>query len=186
MIGGHRSALSRLRPSVDDFLNQLSQFGDQREVDIGQVVVRANSPCLRQTSAECDLRRKWGLTVQAVGAADGSLDMTPDGDHRIAEGKILMVIGSQGAIYKLEKVDEMLAAWSGTSLAGIPPFQKGLEIGSNLLGGVELNGEHADILRAAHVAGKVVDKDGASGRDLKPLKSQAVDAGVWLDDAHLG
>lgn len=105
-IGGHRLALSLLRPSVDDFLSRLFHFDDELGVDIGQVVIGPESPFVGQTLAECDLRREWGLTVLAVVRPTGALDMTPDGDHRIAEGEILIVIGSQDAIYELERVHE--------------------------------------------------------------------------------
>ncbi|MFP3852684.1 MAG: potassium channel family protein [Anaerolineales bacterium] len=103
IIGGHRLALSLLRPSVDDFLNQLFHFSDELDVDIGQLPVPECSPYAGQTLAECDLRKQWGLTVLAVQESDGGVDMTPEGDQEIAVGQTLIVIGPRQAIYDLER-----------------------------------------------------------------------------------
>lgn len=103
LIGGHRLALSLLRPSVDEFLNQLFHFSDDLDVDIGQLPVPAGSPYAGQTLAQCDLRKEWGLTVLAVQEAEGTIDMTPEGDQRIKVGQTLIVIGPRQAIYDLER-----------------------------------------------------------------------------------
>jgi voltage-gated potassium channel len=102
-IGGHRLALSLLRPSVDEFLNQLFHFSDDLDVDIGQLPVPEGSPYAGQTLAECDLRKAWELTVLAVQEADGTIDMTPEGSQRIEVGQTLIVIGPRQAIYDLER-----------------------------------------------------------------------------------
>ena len=103
IIGGHRLALSLLRPSVDDFLNRLFHFTEDLDVDIGQLPVPQGSPYAGQTLAECDLRKQWGLTVLAVQEGDGTIDMTPEGDQEIAVGQTLIVIGPRQAIYDLER-----------------------------------------------------------------------------------
>lgn len=103
IIGGHRLALSLLRPSVDDFLNHLFHFSDELDVDIGQLPVPEGSPYAGQTLAECDLRKVWGLTVLAVQEADGTIDMTPEGDQEIEVSQTLIVIGPRQAIYNLER-----------------------------------------------------------------------------------
>lgn len=103
VIGGHRLALALLRPSVDDFLNQLFHFGEDLDVDIGQLTVEEGAPLAGQTIAGSDLRRKWGLTVLGIVSADGELNMTPSSDHRLQAGETLIVIGARNAIYELEE-----------------------------------------------------------------------------------
>ncbi len=102
VIGGHRLALSLLRPSVDDFLNQLFHFGEDLDVDIGQISVEPESPLAGQTIAGGDLRRKWGLTVLAIVSPQGGLNMTPSGEHELRAGETLIVIGPREAIYRME------------------------------------------------------------------------------------
>lgn len=101
VTGGHRLALSLLRPVVHDFLNHI--FGESLEIDIGQITVREGSPLAGQTLAECDLRRDWNLTVLAVRAESGEFNMTPNADHVIQAGETLIVIGPGAAIYGLEE-----------------------------------------------------------------------------------
>lgn len=103
IIGGHRLALSLLRPSVDDFLSQLFHFGEDLDVDIGQITVEPNSPLAGQTIAGSDLRKEWGLTVLAVISPQGELNMTPNSDHHLQPGETLIVIGARDAIYRLEE-----------------------------------------------------------------------------------
>lgn len=103
VIGGHRLALSLLRPGVDDFLNQLFHFGEDLNVDIGQIIVEASSPLAGQTIAGCDLRKEWGLTVLGVISPQGELNMTPSSDHELQPGETLIVIGAREAIYRLEE-----------------------------------------------------------------------------------
>lgn len=103
VIGGHRLALALLRPSVDDFLNQLFHFGEDLDVDIGQMTVEEGSPLAGQTIAGSDLRRQWGLTVLGIISPQGELDMTPSGEHSLQAGETLIVIGARNAIYELEE-----------------------------------------------------------------------------------
>ncbi|MDX1601134.1 MAG: NAD-binding protein [Anaerolineales bacterium] len=103
IIGGHRLALSLLRPSVDDFLSQLFHFGEDLDVDIGQITVEEKSPLAGQTIAGSDLRKEWGLSVLAVISPQGELDMTPSSDHHLQPGETLIVIGARDAIYRLEE-----------------------------------------------------------------------------------
>ncbi len=106
VIGGHRLALSLLRPSVDDFLSQLFHFGDDLDVDIGQMTVEEGSPLAGQTIAGSDLRKKWGLTILGIVSPEGKLDMTPSGDHELRSGETLIVIGARDAIYRLEEAHQ--------------------------------------------------------------------------------
>lgn len=101
ITGGHRMALSLLRPVVHDFLNHI--FGESLEIDIGQITVSEGSTLAGQTLARCDLRRVWNLTVIAIRREDGTFDMSPSAEHQIEVGETLIVIGPGDAIYSLEE-----------------------------------------------------------------------------------
>ena len=106
VIGGHRLALALIQPVVHDFLNHLFHFGESdeaRNVEIGEVHVKENSPLAGQTLEKCDLRRLYQLTVIAVQEPDGSFIFTPNADYRIQPGETLIVIGPPQSIYALER-----------------------------------------------------------------------------------
>lgn len=105
LIGGHRLALSLLNPVVDHFLSHLFHLGDEIDVDIGQIAVPPGSSLAGQRLADCDLRRVWNLTVVGVQRPDGSIEITPQADHVIEPGEVLIVIGPRQAIYQFERQD---------------------------------------------------------------------------------
>jgi voltage-gated potassium channel len=100
-IGGHRLALAMLQPAVDDFMNRLFNL-DQFDVDVGEVPVQAGSAFDGRTLAECDFRRRWGLTVIAIRSTSGEFAFSPDSEHRVAPSEVLIVIGSPKAILAIQ------------------------------------------------------------------------------------
>jgi voltage-gated potassium channel len=102
-IGGHRLALALLQPAVHDFLQQIFNLEDLT-VDIGQIVIREDSPMAGQTISDSDLRHIWKLTILAIHTADGTFTISPDAQHRLEPGETLIVIGNPTAIYKLESL----------------------------------------------------------------------------------
>ena len=51
-IGGHRMALALLRPAVHDLLNRIFNVGDNMDMDVGQISIKASSPLAGQTIAQ--------------------------------------------------------------------------------------------------------------------------------------
>ena len=101
-IGGHRLALAMLQPAVDDFMNRLFNL-DQFDVDVGEITVRAGSIFDGRTLSECDLRRRWGLTVIAIRSTTGEFAISPDSEHRVAPAETLIVIGNPQAIIAIQE-----------------------------------------------------------------------------------
>lgn len=102
-IGGHRIALSLLRPAVHDFLDQIFHFGDDRRIDIGQLHVHPNSDLDGKTIATSALRDKYNVSILALREPNGKLEITPNPNMRLQPHCELIVIGPPEAIYTLER-----------------------------------------------------------------------------------
>ncbi len=102
-IGGHRIALSLLRPAVHDFLDHIFHFGVGQNIDIGQITVTESSPLNGQTVGSCDLRRLHQVNIIAILQPDGQLLITPSAQQTLHIGATLIVIGPPDAIYQLER-----------------------------------------------------------------------------------
>lgn len=102
-IGGHRIALSLLRPAVHDFLDHIFHFGDNRNIDIGQVHVQPHSDLDGKTIATSGLRDTYNLSILAIREPTGKLEITPNPNTRLRPHSELIVIGPPEAIYRLER-----------------------------------------------------------------------------------
>lgn len=102
-IGGHRMALSLLRPAVHDFLDHIFHFGDERNIDIGQVHVHPQSEFDGKTIISSGLREKYRVNILAIREPGGKIEITPDPNMIIAPDSELIVIGPPEAIYELER-----------------------------------------------------------------------------------
>jgi len=102
-IGGHRMALTLLRPMVHDFLDQIFHFGEDRNIDIGQITVHEASDLVGQAIGSCDLHRVHKLNILGIRRPSGELVLTPDLGHPISLGDVLIVIGPVHTIYQLER-----------------------------------------------------------------------------------
>lgn len=102
-IGGHRMALSLLRPAVNDFLDHIFHFGEGPDIDIGQIEVRPQSDLNGQTIASCNLRRDHNVNILAIQQADGQIVITPAPTTTLEPHMTLIVIGPPQAIYQLER-----------------------------------------------------------------------------------
>ncbi|QPC82505.1 potassium channel protein [Phototrophicus methaneseepsis] len=102
-IGGHRMALTLLRPVVHDFLDQIFHFGEGRNIDIGQIIVHEKSTLAGQTIGSSDLRSEHQVNILGIRKANDSLVITPNPNERIELDDTLIVIGPPEAIYMLER-----------------------------------------------------------------------------------
>jgi voltage-gated potassium channel len=108
-IGGHRMALSLLRPAVHDFLTHIFNFdGEHHPVDIGQIIVSENSKLAGKTVASCGLRNEQGVNILGIVQPTGELTITPHPNTSIIIGATLIVIGNPEAIYMLEQMSDTL------------------------------------------------------------------------------
>lgn len=103
-IGGHRIALSLLRPAVHDFLDQIFRFGEGRDIEIGQLHVRAHSDLEGKTIISSKLRDSYNVSVLAIREPTGRLQMTPAPHTELKANSDLIVIGPPENIYELERL----------------------------------------------------------------------------------
>ena len=102
-IGGHRMALSLLRPAVHDFLDHIFHFGDGREIEIGQIHVQPHSDLDDKTIATSGLRSEHNVSILAIREPNGKLQITPSPNMVIKPHAELIIIGPPTAIYDLER-----------------------------------------------------------------------------------
>lgn len=103
-IGGHRIALTLLRPAVHDFLDHIFHFGEiGREIDIGQIIVHKDTRLAGQSIMDSDLRREHNVNILALRNNNGEMVITPAPQTRLEAGYTLIVIGPPEAIYELER-----------------------------------------------------------------------------------
>ncbi|MGB7341045.1 MAG: NAD-binding protein [Phototrophicaceae bacterium] len=102
-IGGHRMALSLLRPAVHDFLDHIFHFGDNRNIDIGQLNVLAHSDLDGKTLATSGLRDNYNVSILGIREPTGKLLITPNPNTRLRPNSQLIIIGPPEAIYELER-----------------------------------------------------------------------------------
>lgn len=101
-IGGHRMALSLLRPAVHDFLDHIFHFGDGREIEIGQIHVQPHSDLDGKTIASSNLRDDHNVSILAIREPNGKLHITPNPNMLVKPHSELIIIGPPDAIYELE------------------------------------------------------------------------------------
>jgi voltage-gated potassium channel len=102
-IGGHRLALALTRPVVNDFLDRVYSFADDIDVDIGQIVVTAESPLAGKTVRDSTLHEQHHVSILAMHRPSGETLLTPPPDTVIEAKAILIVIGAPDAVAALEK-----------------------------------------------------------------------------------
>jgi len=102
-IGGHRVALSLLRPAVNDFLHRIFHFDESPFIDIGQITLQENSRIVGQTIMTCDLRSKYQVNILAIQQENGEMIITPAPDYVLRMGETLVIMGPSEQVYQLER-----------------------------------------------------------------------------------
>jgi voltage-gated potassium channel len=106
-IGGHRIALSLLRPAVHDFLTHIFNFdAEHQPVDVGQIIVAENSSLAGQTVATCGIRNEYSVNILGIIQPTGEQIITPHPNTTILNGATLIVIGNPKDIYTLEQMGD--------------------------------------------------------------------------------
>lgn len=101
-IGGHRLALSLLRPVVNEFLHRIYHFDESPYIDIGQLLVLENSQFAGQTVQACEIRTRHQVNILAIQQTNGQMLITPAPDYILRAGETLVIIGPSERVYQLE------------------------------------------------------------------------------------
>nr|WP_122012720.1 TrkA family potassium uptake protein [Maliibacterium massiliense] len=70
--------------------------------DFNVVEISPEPSWYRRTLRELDMRQRYGINIVAIKGADGTINMAPRGDDVVAEEDVLLCIGSNEDIRRLE------------------------------------------------------------------------------------
>jgi voltage-gated potassium channel len=101
-ISGNRMAALAMRPVASDFLD-LVTHGGQVDFSLYEMPVPENSPLVRKSIAEADIRATSGALILAIRKSDGSFNLQPIADSIIEKNDVLVVIGTQDQFDKLQR-----------------------------------------------------------------------------------
>jgi len=101
-IGGTRLALTAIKPTVTDFIDQ-SLLGSSVELELAEIVIEPASELAGKTLAGADVRRQFGIIVVALKRGERVI-FNPDADECIEGGDVLVALGPLAAIERVEQV----------------------------------------------------------------------------------
>jgi voltage-gated potassium channel len=100
-IGGMRLALTAIKPTVTDFIDE-SLVGSSVELELAEIVIQPSSELAGKTLAGAEVRKRFGIIVVALKRGDRSI-FNPDAGERIEGGDVMVALGPLAAIERVEK-----------------------------------------------------------------------------------
>ena len=98
ILGGHRMAALITNPQITDFL-EMVMHNDQFDLNMGHVVIPANSSVIGKTIKELDLNNVCGVTVLAIRNSAGvHIDAT--NGSALSAGDDVIMLGSETQLHK--------------------------------------------------------------------------------------
>lgn len=116
-IGGARAAAFLLHPHAAAFLDVVTHDLGV-EFRLADVTVTERSPFIGQTLRQTHIRDRTGALVMAVRQADGQFLTNPDPDRLLAEGEVLITIGTDS---QLRALDELVTAAPAPGRPAVEP-----------------------------------------------------------------
>lgn len=101
LIGGMRLALSAIKPTVTDFIDE-SLLGSSVELELAEIVIDPSSELAGKTLAGAEVRQRFGIIVVALKRGDEAI-FNPDAQETIEGGDVLVALGPLSAIERVEK-----------------------------------------------------------------------------------
>ncbi len=102
-LGARRMAHAILRPTVIEFLEMA--FADENvDVEVEELTIKPNSPVVRRTLYESEIRPKFGVMIISIKKGDGKMVFNPDADTLLESEDTLVVVGGAANIKGLEKL----------------------------------------------------------------------------------
>jgi len=102
-IGGMRMAHAVLRPAVIDFLD-MTVRGETLGMRMEGIQVKPSSGLVGKTLMESPIRKELGLNIIAMKRSSGEIVTNPSGATPIQPGDILITVGTEEEINKLEEL----------------------------------------------------------------------------------
>lgn len=99
IIGSQSMARALLKPAVADFMDSI--VAESLDLVFEEVAVDQRSPYAGRILRETNLLSELSLIVVAIRRKDGELTFHPNGETRIEDGDLLLVIGKAESVQKL-------------------------------------------------------------------------------------
>lgn len=102
-IGARRMALAILKPTVTDFLD-LAMHSPELDLNIEQVEISPSSKLDGVSMIDANLRQKTGVTVLAIHKVAQQLIISPQPEHVLTAGDVLVVMGTEQNLNKFKQI----------------------------------------------------------------------------------
>lgn len=102
-IGGSRMAQAILRPSVMDFI-EIATAGQNLELQLEEIVVSGASRLAGLSLEQTGVRKEFGLIIVGIRSGAAPMIFNPPAETVITTGDILIALGPQPSIVKLENI----------------------------------------------------------------------------------
>ena len=102
-IGANRMAQAILRPSVVDFI-EIATASENLELQIEEIAVSADSVLAGKSLVDSGIRQSMGIIIVGIKQVDGHMVFNPPPHKVIEPNSVLITLGEQPAITKLEKL----------------------------------------------------------------------------------
>jgi voltage-gated potassium channel len=100
---GIEMAKLALKPQVAAFLDIVSTHGGP-DLRFEEIEVTASCPQAGRSIRELRVRRQTGAVIVALRKQDGRFDTTPDPDATLDAGDVLIAVGTEGELRRLEEL----------------------------------------------------------------------------------
>ena len=102
-LGARRMAHAILRPTVIEFLEMA--FADESvDVEVEELAVKPNSPVVRRTLYESEIRQKFDVMIISIKKEAGNMVFNPDAGTILEGNDTLVVVGRAANIKRLERI----------------------------------------------------------------------------------
>ena len=105
IIGSQAMARALLKPAVADFMDSI--VAENLELVFEELAVDAHSPFADRFLRETNLLSELSLIVVAIRRKDGELAFYPNGDTKINEGDLLIVIGKAESVQRVVETNNL-------------------------------------------------------------------------------
>jgi voltage-gated potassium channel len=92
-----------LRPNVVDFL-ETAVDSESLQLELGEVTVSPTSDFVNKTIRESGIRERSGATIVGIRTRTGTLTSSPSPDIQVAEGDILVAVGTPDQLESLQRM----------------------------------------------------------------------------------
>lgn len=99
IIGSQSMARALLKPAVADFMESI--VAETLDLVFEELMIRQNSPYAGRSLKDTNIMSELSLIVVAIRRKDGDLEFHPNGDTKIGEGDLLIVIGKAESVQTL-------------------------------------------------------------------------------------